>query len=74
VGGAFPLATVVILIVKLPESAQYLIVHGASSERAATTMARVGPRLADVRRVGFVPGAATLKGFSVKHLFTEGRV
>lgn len=73
VGGILPLAMVVILIVKLPESARYLIVHGASSERVATIMARVAPGLADIRRVRFVPGAAALKGFSVKHLFTEGR-
>ena len=73
VGGLLPLTMVAILIIKLPESVRYLIVHGASSERVATIMARVAPGLADVRRVAFVPGAAPLKGFSIKHLFTEGR-
>ena len=73
VGGILPLAMMVILIIKLPESVRYLIAHGASSERVATIMSQVAPRLADVRRVRFVPGAPALKGFSVKHLFTEGR-
>ena len=73
VGGLLPLVMVVILIIKLPESARYLIVHGAGSERVAAIMARVAPGLADVRRLAFVPGAPAPKGFSVKHLFTEGR-
>jgi len=73
VGGLLPLVMVVILMAKLPESARYLIVHGASSERVAAIVARVAPGFADIRRVRLVPGAAALKGFSVKHLFTEGR-
>ena len=73
VGGLLPLVMTIILVAKLPESARYLIVHGASSERVSAIMARVAPGFADIRRVRLVPGAAALKGFSVGHLFTEGR-
>lgn len=73
VGGLLPLMMVIILIVKLPESARYLIVHGATSDRIAGIMARVAPGFANIRQVRFVPGVAPLKGFSVKHLFTDGR-
>lgn len=73
VGGLLPLAMVIILIAKLPESVRYLIAHGAKADRVAAIMARVAPTFADVRSVRFVPGAAALKGFPVKLLFTEGR-
>lgn len=73
VGGVLPLVMAVVLVAKLPESARYLIAHGARSDRVAALMARVAPGFPDAGRVRFVPGAAALKGFSVKHLFTEGR-
>jgi AAHS family 4-hydroxybenzoate transporter-like MFS transporter len=73
VGGFLPLAMVVILIAKLPESARYLIVHGGRSDRVAALMARVAPGYANLGKVRFVPGATALKGFTVRHLFTEGR-
>lgn len=73
VGGVLPLAMAVVLVAKLPESARYLIAHGARPDRVAALMARVAPSLPDAGRVRFVPGAAPLKGFSVRHLFTEGR-
>jgi len=73
VGGILPLGMVVILIAKLPESPRFLIAHRAKPDRVAAIMARVAPGFPDIGRVRFVPGAAALKGFSVKHLFTEGR-
>lgn len=73
VGGFLPLTMVIILIAKLPESARYLIVQGARSERIAALMARVAPGYPGLSRTRLVPGASALKGFTVKHLFTEGR-
>ncbi len=73
VGGVLPLTMVVILIARLPESARYLIVRGARSDRVAAIMARVAPGYPDLGRLRFVPGTSALQGFTVRHLFTEGR-
>ena len=73
VGGLLPLAMVVVLIVKLPESVKYLIARGAQSARVADIMARVAPASADIRSVRFTPDIAASEGFPVKLLFTEGR-
>lgn len=73
VGGLLPLAMALILIGKLPESVRFLIARNRDPARVAAIMARVAPGLAGAGPVRFVPGAAAPKGFSVKHLFTDGR-
>ncbi len=73
VGGLLPLVMAVVLVARLPESVRFLIARNKDPARVAAIMAQVAPGFADVGRVRFVPGAATPAGFSVKHLFTEGR-
>ena len=73
VGGLLPLAMVLVLIVKLPESVRFMIARGVHTERIAAIMARVVPGFTGIRSVRFVPGAAAPKGSSVGALFTEGR-
>lgn len=72
VGGLLPLAMAAVLVARLPESVRFLIARNKDPARVAAIMARVAPG-ADTGRVRFVPGAAAPAGFSVRHLFTEGR-
>jgi len=73
VGGVLPLTMAIILVAKLPESARFLIVRCAEPGRIATLMARVVPAHPEVSAARFVSEATTLTGFTIKHLFTEGR-
>jgi AAHS family 4-hydroxybenzoate transporter-like MFS transporter len=73
VGGILPLAMVAVLIAKLPESAEFLIVRNARMDRVRSIVRNIAPGLAGLETMRFVPDAAKLGGFSVKHLFTEGR-
>jgi AAHS family 4-hydroxybenzoate transporter-like MFS transporter len=73
VGGILPLAMVAILIAKLPESAEFLIVRNAKMDRVRGIVRTINPGFAGLETIRFVPDAAKLEGFSVKHLFTEGR-
>jgi len=73
VGGLLPLTMAILLVAKLPESARFLIVRGAEPSRVTALMARVAPSYPGLGAARFVPEATTLTGFTVKHLFTEGR-
>jgi len=73
VGGLLPLAMALVLVLKLPESARFLIVRGSNPERIAALMTRIAPGFTGIRNVRFIPGAPAPKGFSVGHLFKEGR-
>jgi AAHS family 4-hydroxybenzoate transporter-like MFS transporter len=73
VGGILPLAMVAVLIAKLPESAEFLIIRNAKMDRVRSIVRKIVPGFAGLETMRFVPDTAKLGGFSVKHLFTEGR-
>jgi len=73
VGGMLPLVMVVILVLWLPESVRFLITRRAGAERVTAMMTRLAPNLPNVLQRRYVAGAPTLTGFTVRHLFTQGR-
>ncbi len=48
-GGVLPLALAVVLLLWLPESARYLVVHGKSAERIRRVLAPIGREAAEAR-------------------------
>jgi AAHS family 4-hydroxybenzoate transporter-like MFS transporter len=63
-GGVLPLALAVVLLLWLPESARYLVVHGKSAERIRRVLAPIGREAAEARHF-VVPEQKTVKTGSV---------
>lgn len=73
VGGALPVILAVVLALKMPESARFLVSRSSDQSRVRALVARMAPDLKGLDDLRFVPGAPAPKGLSVRHLFTEGR-
>ena len=72
VGGALPLFIMVLLLIVMPESVQYLTGRGNASARIRKILARMGQTFesADVQ---FVVEGKKMTGVPVKHLFSDRR-
>ncbi len=68
-GGAFPLALALLLLVILPESVRYLVLRGGQEDRIATILRKVDPT-ADLTGARF-GGAHKIGGSPVGQLFTK---
>ena len=73
VGGIVPLVLLPILAMSLPESIRLLALREGQNERIATLLARISPRLRFEPQVQFVATEEHPEGFTVRHLFSEGR-
>ncbi len=78
VGGIFPLALSILLIVLLPESVQFLSQRKADPRKIAKLLAPIAPDFgseitAERAVVPPVGSDAERRGLSVKYLFTDGR-
>jgi AAHS family 4-hydroxybenzoate transporter-like MFS transporter len=73
VGGLLPLALTLTMILWLPESVRHLTAKGAPSARISGILARIhaDPQLAGDAR--FVISEANDRGFTLPHLFRQGR-
>jgi AAHS family 4-hydroxybenzoate transporter-like MFS transporter len=71
-GGLVPIALAPILYFVLPESVRLLALRGSEDQRICNLMTRINPdlRLANAH---FVISEEHPRGFTVMHLFTEGR-
>jgi AAHS family 4-hydroxybenzoate transporter-like MFS transporter len=73
VGGIFPLALSLLLIVLLPESVQFLSQSKADSRKIANLLKPIAPDLPDGIRISYPARDKESKGVSVQYLFTDGR-
>ncbi|TDG21325.1 MFS transporter [Paraburkholderia silviterrae] len=73
-GGAVPLLSVPVLLMLLPESARYLVLSGASAQRVARALARLGPAIAFDETQTFTVRDTRPRGgwLPVLDLFREG--
>jgi AAHS family 4-hydroxybenzoate transporter-like MFS transporter len=71
-GGLVPIALAPVLYFILPESVRLLALRGGEDQRIRRLMARINPDL-DLAQSHFVISEEHPRGFTVKHLFTEGR-
>jgi AAHS family 4-hydroxybenzoate transporter-like MFS transporter len=71
--GIVPLVLVVVLLAALPESIRFMINRGAKPDRIAAMMHRIAPSLQFSAADRFVLLEESLHGFSIKHLFSDGR-
>jgi AAHS family 4-hydroxybenzoate transporter-like MFS transporter len=71
-GGLVPIALAPVLYFILPESIRLLALRGTEDQRIRALMARVNPDL-QLAQAHFVISEEHPRGFTVKHLFTEGR-
>lgn len=67
-GGILPLALAPVLMVKLPESARFLVVENAPREKIIATLARVAPEQ-DFNDARFTLSHPKPRGLPVSHLF-----
>lgn len=72
-GGLIPFIIALFVIGKLPESAQFLVISGAKSDRIWQIVARIAPDLTESAPCTFIAQERMRKGVAVKYLFTEGR-
>jgi MFS transporter, AAHS family, 4-hydroxybenzoate transporter len=71
-GGTVPLAIAILLMVRLPESIQFLAVRGKSPQKVAGILGRIAPEFATAN-LRATSRDTRHEGVPVKHLFTEGR-
>jgi MFS transporter, AAHS family, 4-hydroxybenzoate transporter len=71
-GGTVPLVIAILLIVRLPESIQFLAVRGKSPQKVVGILARIAPEFATAN-LRATSRDTRHEGVPVKHLFTEGR-
>jgi AAHS family 4-hydroxybenzoate transporter-like MFS transporter len=71
-GGTVPLVIAILLIVRLPESVQFLAVRGKNPQKVAGILARIAPEFASAN-LRATSRDTRHEGVPVKHLFTEGR-
>ena len=72
-GGVLPLVLVIIMIVFLPESVRHLTAKGATSKRIAAILNRIHPDPSVTPTTSFLINEERRSGFTVAHLFNEGR-
>lgn len=73
-GGVLPILLVPILWYALPESLRFLVAQGSARNEIAAVLRRVtGADEGAIQAVGFVLPEEKISGFTVRHLFTEGR-
>jgi MFS transporter, AAHS family, 4-hydroxybenzoate transporter len=72
-GGLVPLALLLALALRLPESVQYLVAAGRPQQQIATLMRRIAPTREQSPREQFVLREQRLEGLSLVHLFRDGR-
>ena len=72
-GGVLPILVGIALMLWLPESVRFLTVRGGDQRKIAKIMARISPELENVTINPEAAQDRERKGFSVKHLFAEGR-
>ena len=72
-GGVLPLVLVLIMIVFLPESVRHLAARGESSKRIAAILNRIHADPAVTPTTTFLINEEHRSGFTVAHLFGEGR-
>jgi MFS transporter, AAHS family, 4-hydroxybenzoate transporter len=73
VGGAIPLISLLLLAIWLPESAPFLVLKAAPAERVARLLKRVDPARNFDPLPRFIVQEKKLAGFTVRHLFKDGR-
>jgi MFS transporter, AAHS family, 4-hydroxybenzoate transporter len=71
-GGTVPLAIAILLMIRLPESIQFLAARGKNPQKVAGILARIAPQFA-AANLRATPRDTQHEGVPVKHLFTEGR-
>jgi MFS transporter, AAHS family, 4-hydroxybenzoate transporter len=71
-GGTVPLVIAILLIVRLPESVQFLAVRGKNPQKVSAIMGRIAPEFATANLLA-TSRDTRHEGVPVKHLFTEGR-
>jgi AAHS family 4-hydroxybenzoate transporter-like MFS transporter len=72
-GGAVPLVIGVLMLLWLPESLQYLALHGKDSAKIAAWLKRVDPSLIITASTQFVVREQRRQGVPMVKLFQEGR-
>ncbi len=72
-GGLLPLALAPAFVFLLPESIRHLVVSGAAPARIAVVLARINPAAPFTAATRFVIAEERKAGFTVGHLFREGR-
>jgi AAHS family 4-hydroxybenzoate transporter-like MFS transporter len=72
-GGVLPLVLMLIMIVFLPESVRHLAAKGKSSKRIAAILNRIHPDPSVTPTSSFLINEEYRSGFTVAHLFDEGR-
>jgi AAHS family 4-hydroxybenzoate transporter-like MFS transporter len=73
IGGVLPLLLWPIALFVLPESIRFLVARGGRPTEVARLLNRLTKRSGFQGNENFVIAEETLRGFSVRHLFTEGR-
>jgi MFS transporter, AAHS family, 4-hydroxybenzoate transporter len=73
VGGAIPLIALLLLAIWLPESAPFLVLKAAPAERVARLLRQVDPARVFDPLTRFIVQEKKLAGFTVRHLFKDGR-
>ena len=73
VGGIVPLLLLPILAIALPESIRLLVLRENEDERVRTLLRRVAPGVRLEPNVRFAAAEEHPQGFTVRHLFSEGR-
>jgi len=73
VGGLFPLVLLPVLLLWLPESVRLLALRGTEDERIGRILQRINPQLVFASGTKFVAPEEHPSGWTVRHLFTEGR-
>jgi MFS transporter, AAHS family, 4-hydroxybenzoate transporter len=71
-GGIVPIVLAPVLYIVLPESIRLLALRGSEDQRIRRFMARINPDL-NLAQAHFVISEEHPRGFTVKHLFGEGR-
>ena len=73
VGGLLPLLLAPVLMVKLPESLQFLVIQGADSQRIAGLLAHIDPGLSCPQGACFTSTESATSGVPIAHVFRDGR-
>jgi AAHS family 4-hydroxybenzoate transporter-like MFS transporter len=72
-GGALPIALVLLLLVELPESIRHLVLQGNQTARIGTILSRISPAFTFPAGTRFAISEEHGHGVPVGHLFREGR-
>lgn len=72
-GAAVPLIVATLMFFRLPESLQFLVLHGRKLEKAAKWLKRVAPSAPDPHSVRYVVNERTRQGVPIVQLFHDGR-